>query len=128
MSRQAGRAVVTGGHCGVRVPPADPAPPLKWQDAVPPEACGLRLCKMVGEDFRLFEACIFPEGRGAVLKILARAEISGHVGGALLDETDFWADIMVSPDTWTDSVRLDRGSWNSLKNHWMRCREVRHEG
>lgn len=88
---------------------------------LPDEAVGLRLCKMVGEDLRLAEPVVFERGRPAVQVVLQRAAISGQVGP--LGETgDFWADVLNADGDWIETVALDRGSWNILKNHWMRCR------
>lgn len=88
---------------------------------IPKEAKGLRLCKMVGDQLRLSEPVIFARGAKAVETTLRRAAISGKVGP--VGETgDYWADILTDPGTWVDTVALDRKSWNSLKNHWMRCK------
>lgn len=92
---------------------------------LPPDARGLRLCKMRGEELILYEIVMFDRGRPAVLTTLNRAELSGRVeveGSYEGDLGDFWADVMSDPDNMVSTVRLDRGSWNSLKNHWMRCR------
>lgn len=88
---------------------------------IPKEAKGLRLCKMVGDQLHLSEPVIFTRGAKAVETILRRAAISGKVGP--IGETgDYWADILTDPNNWIDTVALDRESWNSLKNHWMRCK------
>lgn len=89
---------------------------------IPQEAAGLRLCKMRGEDLRLCETLIFVEGHKAVEIVLRRASISGKVGP--VGETgDLWADLMTADgDTLVETVALDRGSWNALKNHWARCK------
>jgi len=77
---------------------------------------------MVGEDLRLGELVIFTGGRSAVITTLTRAAISGHVGGQPEANTDWWADIMDREGSMVDTIRLDRGSWNALKNRWMRCK------
>lgn len=94
---------------------------------IPEGVRGIRLCKMVGEDLRVSEIVMFQRGRPAVQTVLQRAAISGQVWP--VGETgDFWADLMTEPGTWVETVALDRDSWNSLKNHWMRCRmEPAHE-
>lgn len=94
-----------------------------FEKEVLPETVGLRLCKIVGDDdLRLAEAVHFAGGRPAVLTVLNRASICGHVGGPMDRDTNFWADQMNSNGDLIGEIRLDRESWNSLKNHWMRCR------
>lgn len=88
---------------------------------LPENAVGLRLCKMIGERLVVSEVILFAKGRVAVDTTLRRAAISGKVGP--MGETgDYWADIFVDENTWVDTIALDRNSWNSLKNRWMRCR------
>src|SRR5690348_3987750 len=94
---------------------------------LPNDACGLRLCKIVGDDLRLCEAVKFTRGRAAVDTVLRRAAISGDVeiepSGELLD---FFADVLDENGDMVGNVALDRRSFNALKNHWMRCKyEVR---
>ena len=88
---------------------------------IPEEATGLRLCKIVGENLVCCEEVQFTKGHSAVVTTLLRARISGAVGP--VGETgDYWADILNKDDDWFETIALDRGSWNSLKNRWMRCR------
>lgn len=87
-----------------------------------PETVGLILCKIVGEDdLRLSEAVTFEGGRSAVLTTLKRAHISGHVGGSIDETTRYWADQINSDGDTIGEIRLDRASWNALKNRWMPC-------
>lgn len=95
---------------------------LPFESDILPETVGLMLCKVAKEELRIAEEIIFTRGRPAVLTVLNRASLSGHVGGSINQNTDYWADqIDVHGDT-VGEIRLDRDSWNSLKNHWMRCR------
>lgn len=88
-----------------------------------PETCGLRLCKIgAGDNLRMAEDVVFAAGRPAVLTTLARARLAGHVGGGIDRTTDFWADQLDRNGDHIGEIRLDRGSWNSLKNRWMRCK------
>lgn len=96
--------------------------PLSFDNDVLPDAAGLMLCKMVGDDLRLAEPVVFVGKRQAVLTVLNRASLSGHVGGGIDRSTNFWADQLAENGDTLGEIRLDRGSWNSLKNHWMRCK------
>lgn len=96
--------------------------PLSFENDVLPETTGLRLCKMVGDDLRLAEEIQFPAGRQAVLTVLNRASIAGHVGGSIDQTSNWWADQMDADGSLIGEICLDRRSWNSLKNRWMRCR------
>ncbi len=88
---------------------------------VPKDATGLRLCKVVKGELFMSEAVHFVRGHDAVDTVLRRAAICGKVGP--VGETgDYWADFMTADDSWSETVALDRKSWNSLKNHWMRCK------
>lgn len=89
---------------------------------LPKEVSGLRLCKMRGENLVLYETLTYEGGSGIVDMILRRAQISGKVG-PLGGTGDLWADLM-SSDGWTliETIALDRGSWNALKNRWARCK------
>jgi len=99
---------------------------LPFEQDILPETVGLRLCKIVGDDdLRMAEGVIFTKGRPAVLTTLNRANISGHVGGGIDKSTDFWADQLNSDGDHIGEIRLDRDSWNILKNHWMRCKMQR---
>lgn len=92
-------------------------------DEIPQDAAGLRLCKIVGKDDNLVlcEPVVFPKGRAGVDTALRRACISGHVGGPLRKTDDYWADFLNADGDSIGEVRLDRESWNILKNKWMRC-------
>jgi hypothetical protein len=88
---------------------------------IPANVVGIRLCKMVGDDLRLGEPVLFQKGHPAVVTLFRRAAISGVVGP--VGETgDFWADLLSDADTWVETLALDRDAWNSIKNHWARCR------
>ena len=97
-------------------------PMSRFDQPVPENAIGLRLCKVVGETLIMCEPVIFNNGQPAVDTVLRRASISGQVGP--IGETgDFWADFLIDDiGTWEETVALDRDAWNSLKNHWMRCK------
>ncbi len=91
-------------------------------DALPQDAIGLKLHRMIGERLVACETVIFKDGRRAVDTTLRRAAISGRVEveGKL---EDHWADVIVDESgTWTASVALDAKSYRSLKTHWMRCK------
>jgi hypothetical protein len=88
---------------------------------IPPETAALRLCKMKGEDLILCERVRFPGGVSAVDTTLRRAAISGQVGP--VGETgDYWADILDENGDLIETVGLDRDTYSSLKNRWMRCK------
>lgn len=88
---------------------------------VPEWATGLRLCKVVNDELRMSEAVQFVKGRAAVDTVLRRAAISGNVG-PVGGTGDYWADFLDINDDWAETVALDKAAWNSLKNHWMRCK------
>lgn len=93
---------------------------------VPERTTGLRLCKVVGNDFRMSEGVQFLNGRNAVETALRRAAISGQVG-PVGKTGDYWADFLNKDGDWEETIALDRDSWNALKNVWMRCKMVRVE-
>ena len=94
-----------------------------FEGGILPETVGLRLCKVVGKnDLCMAESVIFTQGRGAVITTLLRAQLAGHVGGEIDKSTDYWADQLDAKGNHIGEIRLDRGSWNSLKGRWMRCR------
>jgi hypothetical protein len=99
-----------------------------FKDDVLPDAVGLRLCKVTGkgaaEQLRVSEAARFVGGRAGLLTTLMRAKMHGHVGGGIDRTTDFWADQMDESGDTIGEIRLDRESWNALKNKWMRVRMV----
>jgi len=96
---------------------------LEFANDILPETVGLRLCKVVGDDvLRISEDIKFTGGRSAVLTTLNRAHVSGHVGGAIDTSTNFWADQLNEQGDNIGEIRLDRGSWNSLKTKWMKCK------
>lgn len=99
---------------------------LPFEGDILPDTVGLRLCKIVGtDDLRIYETVIFTSGRVGVLTTLNRASIGGHVGGPIDRDTGFWADQIDQNGDAIGEIRLDRDSWNSLKNYWMRCKMVR---
>lgn len=89
---------------------------------LPPEAAGIRLCKVVRGDLILCEMTLFDGGAAAVDTVLRRAGVSGKVGP--VGETgDFWADIMnAEGDTLVETVTLDRRAWNAIKRRWARTK------
>ena len=100
--------------------------PLPFESDILPETVGLRLCKVIKDDeLKMAEGVIFERGRPAVMTALNRASICGHVGGGIDKTTDFWADQLDANGDHIGEIRLDRGSWNILKNRWMRCRMQR---
>lgn len=95
---------------------------LAFEKEIPEEAAGLMLCKIVGDDdLRISEAVTFKNGRPAVLTTLSRANLSGHVGGSIDNTARYWADLLNADGDGIGEIRLDRDSWNALKNRWMRC-------
>jgi hypothetical protein len=90
---------------------------------IPIEAVGLRLCRILsGNRLRVRERVKFVAGAPAVSTVLQRAQISGHVGKVGGENGDYWADLINNAGDWFETIPLDRGSWMSLKNHWMRCK------
>ncbi|MGE3990344.1 hypothetical protein [Pseudorhodoplanes sp.] len=89
---------------------------------LPAEAHTIRLCKVVRNELILCEPVIFHGGAPAVDTILRRAALGGKVGP--LGETgDYWADLMdADADNLVETIALDRGSWNAIKNKWARCK------
>lgn len=89
---------------------------------LPKDVSGIRLCKMRGEELLLCETLIYKNGAPAVDTLLRRAALSGKVGP--LGETgDLWADLMDREGTTlVETIALDRGSWNAIKNRWARCK------
>ncbi len=99
--------------------------PLPFENDVQPETVGLALCKIVGKELRLAEGVLFTNGRAGVLTTLQRANLSGHVGGSIDETTSHWADQLDANGDIVGEIRLDRESWNMLKNRWMRCSMLR---
>jgi hypothetical protein len=103
---------------------ADPKTDTTTELLVPPDVIGMRLCKVVGKGdhqrLRITELIMFDKGAPAVDTVLRRAQISGPVGP--VGETgDYWADLYVSENSWTETIALSAGAWKALKNRWMRC-------
>ena len=97
-------------------------------DNLDPNACGLKLHRhdKRGELISC-ELIMFSAGYDAVNTVLRRAAISGAVKcEPFEDSMDYFADVFVSEDEWTQTVALDRNSYASLKNRWMRCKVERH--
>lgn len=95
----------------------------KLNDDILQGTVGLRLCKVSSKGvLRIGETVIFKGGRPAVITTLNRAALSGHVGGGIDDDTTYWADQIGENEDSIGEIRLDQGSWSSLKNRWMRCR------
>ncbi len=88
---------------------------------IPLGAHGLRLCKIERGDLVICEKVRFLGGAEAVDTVLRRASITGKVG-PVGEAGDFWADILDENGDWFETIALDRGSWNGLKNHWMKCK------
>jgi hypothetical protein len=89
--------------------------------ALHPEAKGLRLYRIAGDDLIACELVMFQNGRAAVDTVLRRAAISGRVEieGEIKDH---YADVYTREDCWEQTVALDARSYAALKNRWMRCR------
>lgn len=90
---------------------------------IPKEVTGLRLCKIVKGRLKVSEDVHFVMGRSGVDTVLRRAELAGKVG-PIGEAGDYWADLLVGNGDWIETIALDKSSWSSLKNHWMRCRMV----
>lgn len=66
---------------------------------------------------------MFTNGAPAINTVLRRAALAGVVAVEPFEERmDYFADVYVDEHTSTQFVLLDRASYASLKNHWMRCR------
>lgn len=94
-------------------------------DRLPAGACGLKLHKIDRRgNLIACEPVVFVRGRIGVDLVLRRAGLAGRVEVEPEGELpDFFADVLISPDgDWETSVALDRHSYRSLKNHWMRCK------
>jgi hypothetical protein len=93
-------------------------------DNLDPAAIGLCLHRHDARDNLIAcELVIFRKGASAVNTVLRRASLSGFVKVEPFDEPmDYFADVYVSETEFTQSVLLDRGSYRSLKNKWMRCK------
>lgn len=88
-----------------------------------PNAAGLRLYKHVGDRLIACELVMFARGRPAVEMTLRRAAISGLVQVEPFEgKNDYFADVYVDPNSWEQTVLLDRRSYGILKNRWMRCK------
>jgi hypothetical protein len=88
-------------------------------------AVGLRLARIDrGENLILCESVRFDAGRPAVETTLRRANLAGKVEINGKIENHF-ADVMDANGDIVETVALDRRSYASLKNHWMRCRVQR---
>jgi hypothetical protein len=91
-------------------------------EGLPSDAVGLVLCKIVGkDDLRMSEAVVFMGGRHALETTLRRAAIAGKVG-PVGEAGTFFADIVNADGDQVETIKLDRKSWNSLKNKWAKCR------
>ena len=90
---------------------------------LPPDAAGIRLCKVLRNgELVLCETIVFENGRAAVDTVLRRAAISGKVG-PIEGTGDFWADLMdCEGDTIVGTIALDRKAWNAIKRKWARCK------
>jgi hypothetical protein len=81
----------------------------------------VRLYKIVNDNLIACEAIEFKDGAPAIDTTFRRAAISGRVE-LEGDIKDHFADILTSDDcTLLHTVALDRKSYASLKNRWMRC-------
>ena len=94
----------------------------EWSEEIPRSSSGLRLCKVARGALFISDDVVFAGGRPAVLRTLTLAAISGHVGGPIGPETNFWADVLAANGDHLSEIKLNRLSWNALKNKWMRCR------
>lgn len=86
------------------------------------EAVGLRLARINSQErLILCEAIRFNDGYAAIDTILRRATISGRVeiGGKI---ENHFVDVLNNNGDIIETVALDRRSYASLKNRWMRCK------
>jgi len=96
-------------------------------DGLPKDAIGLQLCKLVGkDDLRMSETVVFAGGRHALETTLRRAALSGVVG-PVGEAGTYFADIVDADGDQVETIALDRGSWNTLKNRWAKCRMLEGE-
>lgn len=100
-------------------------------DSIPKEACGLMLEKDTGaEELVICEPVMFERKYDGVISTLNRACLAGKIFPASevrpSVKGDFW--VTVQGEDFTDlcEIRLDKRSWNSLKNKWMRCKVCRY--
>lgn len=91
---------------------------------IPKEAVGLRLARIdKNERLILCEAVRFIEGYSAVVTTLRRAQLAGRVEvGPQVRVKNHFADALDAGGDIVETIVLDRNSYSSLKNHWMRCR------
>ncbi len=97
---------------------------LPFDADILPGTVGLRLCKIIRNDELHMSETVMFLNRSAVVTVLNRASICGHVGGPINRDANFWADQFDGQGDHIGEILLDRKSWNSLKNHWMRCKMV----
>lgn len=83
------------------------------------------LCRHVGDKLKITEPTMFVDGAQAVDTVLRRAQLAGRTevwqAGQL---PDYFADLLDENEEIIGHVMLDRGSFNALKNHRMRCKYV----
>lgn len=92
-----------------------------------PDAHGLRLYRHNRRgELIACELVMFVRGRAAVHTTLNRARISGTVEVEPFDGSmDYFVDVYSDPNTFVQTVLLDRSSYAALKNKWMRCKVER---
>ena len=102
--------------------------PAKNLELLHPGAIGLKLYKHDARDNLIAcELVLFERGLPAINTVLRRAALSGTVQVEPFDQSpDYFADVYTSPSTSEQTILLNRDSYRSLKNHWMRCR-IEHE-
>jgi hypothetical protein len=90
-------------------------------ERIHPNAKGLRLYKIIGDELIGCELVMFTEGRPAVITTLRRASISGLVCVEPFEgPQDYFADVYTDQYTFEQTVLLDRKSYKALKTKWMR--------
>ena len=91
-------------------------------EKLPADAMGLKLYKHNSRDELVACELVMFAKQGAVNTVLRRAGLSGRVEVCPDQIENYFADIYLPDQTWSESVALDRDSYRSLKNHWMRCK------
>lgn len=81
-------------------------------------AIGLKLYRDdIGEHLRAYELVTFDRGREAVETLLRRAQLTKDaVTFDPFDLGDFWADVYINEDTWSQSVALTKPAFDYLKD------------
>ena len=86
---------------------------------IPGNIVGLRLCKVERSGALILCKPVMFERRATGVR---RALLMSSAPGPIGETGDFWADLITENGDWTDTVALNRESWNRLKNHLLRCK------